>query len=70
LTLRYSVTNHRVKLVVHGGLAESGKLKPGPGLVDVRWVEPAELGARAFSSAGRRVIRWIHGNLSHLSLPS
>ena len=40
-TLTYSVTNHRVKLTAHLARAEGGVPKPGPGLVDARWVEPA-----------------------------
>jgi A/G-specific adenine glycosylase len=58
-TIRYSVTNHRVKLIVHLAKALSGTPKPGPGLVDVRWVEPEKLGEFTFSSAGRRLIDWI-----------
>jgi A/G-specific adenine glycosylase len=59
-SLTYSVTNHRVKLNAHLARARAGLLKPGPGLVDARWVEPAELGRYTFSSASRRVIAWIH----------
>jgi A/G-specific adenine glycosylase len=58
-SLTYSVTNHRVKLSAHLARARAGALKPGPGLVDARWVEPAELGQYTFSSASRRVIAWI-----------
>jgi A/G-specific adenine glycosylase len=59
-TFRYSVTNHRVKLIVHVGTARSGELRPGPNLVDARWVEPATLTSYTFSSAGRRLIDWIN----------
>ena len=31
--------------------------RPGPGLVDARWVEPERLGDYTFSSAGRRADR-------------
>ncbi len=58
-TLKYSVTNHRVKLIAHVGQAPSGTAKPGPGLVDARWARPDELSLYTFSSAGRRLIEWI-----------
>ena len=58
--LIYSVTNHRVKLSAHLAEAPAGILKPGPGLVDARWVEPARLGQYTFSSANRRLIAWIN----------
>jgi A/G-specific adenine glycosylase len=57
---RYSVTNHRVKLIVHRAAARSGELRSGPNLVDARWVEPATLRSYTFSSAGRRLIAWIN----------
>ena len=57
--LTYSVTNHRVKLSAYLAEARAGILKPGPGLVDARWVEPAKLGEYTFSSASRRLIAWI-----------
>jgi A/G-specific adenine glycosylase len=59
-TIAYSVTRHRVKLIVHLAQALSGTPKPGPGLVDVRWIEPARLGELTFSSAGRRLSAWIN----------
>ena len=58
-TIAYSVTKHRVKLLVHLARASSGDAVPGPGLTDARWVRPEELGDYTFSSAGRRVIAWI-----------
>jgi A/G-specific adenine glycosylase len=64
MTLRYSVTNHRVKLIVHLGEALGGKLEPGAGFVGASWVEPRELRQRTFSSAGRRLISWIEQNLN------
>ena len=63
-TITYSVTNHRVKLIVHLAKAIKGNPKPGPGLVDVRWVEPVKLVEYTFSSPGRRLIAWINQNLS------
>jgi A/G-specific adenine glycosylase len=58
--LTYSVTNHRVKLSAHLADARAGILKPGPGLVDARWVEPSRLSEHTFSSASRRLIAWIN----------
>jgi A/G-specific adenine glycosylase len=58
-TVTYSVTNHRVRLLVHLGEPESGSPRPGPGLVHARWVEPAKLPEYTFSSAGRRIIAWL-----------
>ncbi|MFI5456309.1 MAG: A/G-specific adenine glycosylase [Isosphaerales bacterium] len=59
-TIRYSVTNHRVELIVHLAKALSATPQPGPGLVDARWVEPRNLSDYTFSSAGRRLIAWIN----------
>jgi A/G-specific adenine glycosylase len=61
-TIRYSVTNHRVTLIVHVASAPDATPKPGPGLVDARWVERRELGEYTFSSAGRRLLAWINGD--------
>jgi A/G-specific adenine glycosylase len=58
--LKYSVTNHRVSLSAHVALAREGAPRPGPGLVDARWVEPAALSEYTFSSASRRLIAWIN----------
>ncbi len=58
-TIAYSVTKHRVKMIVHLAEALSGDALPGPGLVDARWVEPERLGDYTFSSAGRRLIAWF-----------
>jgi A/G-specific adenine glycosylase len=58
--LTYIVTNHRVKLSAHLAKVRAGSLKPGPGLVDARWVEPAKLSEYTFSSATRRLIAWIN----------
>jgi A/G-specific adenine glycosylase len=61
-TLSYSVTNHRVKLIVHMAKALSGTPAPGPGLIDTRWIEPERLSDHTFSSVGRRLIVWINQN--------
>jgi A/G-specific adenine glycosylase len=66
-TIAYSVTHHRVKLIVHVAEALWGSVAPGPGLVDVRWVEPTRLGEFTFSSAGRRLIAWINERPQRLS---
>jgi A/G-specific adenine glycosylase len=58
-TITYSVTKHRVKLIVHLAEASEGDATPGPGLVEARWVEPERLGDYTFSSAGRRLIAWV-----------
>jgi A/G-specific adenine glycosylase len=65
-TLKYSVTNHRVELTAHLGEARSGTVKPGPGLVDARWVRPDELSRYTFSSAGRKLIAWITSDPARL----
>ncbi len=59
-TLRYSVTNYRVKLVVHLAIAQAGILRPGPNLVDARWVDPEALGQYTFGTAGRQLSMWIN----------
>ena len=61
-TIAYSVTKHRVKMIVHLAKASPGDAVPGPGLVDARWVEPEKLGDYTFSSAGRRLIAWLIEN--------
>ena len=58
-TIAYSVTKHRVKLIVHLASADSGDARPGPGLVDARWILPRALGDFTFSSPNRRLIVWI-----------
>jgi A/G-specific adenine glycosylase len=60
-TIRYSVTNHRVTLVAHLASARAANPRPGPGLVDARWVAPAELDRYTFSAAGRRLVAWLRG---------
>jgi A/G-specific adenine glycosylase len=68
-TLKYSVTNHRVELIAQVGHALSGTAKPGPGLIDARWVRPDELSQYTFSSAGRRLIEWIKQDPARLQPP-
>jgi A/G-specific adenine glycosylase len=58
-TINYSVTKHRVKLLVHLAEAPSGDATPGSGLIDARWARLEELGDYTFSSAGRCLIAWI-----------
>ncbi len=58
-TIAYSVTKHRVKLIVHLAQARSGDLRAGPGFLGARWVEPGRLGEYTFSSPNRRLIGWI-----------
>ncbi|MGO9463363.1 MAG: A/G-specific adenine glycosylase [Isosphaeraceae bacterium] len=65
-TLKYSVTNHRVKLIARVGQALDGIARAGPGLVDARWALPIELSEYTFSSAGRRLIEWIRQDPSRL----
>ena len=54
-TLAYGVTRHRVRLYAHKALALSGEPRPGPGLSEVRWVEPAALADLTLGSAARRL---------------
>jgi A/G-specific adenine glycosylase len=56
----YSVTKHRVNLIAHLAQAPAATPRPGPGLVDARWAEPAALGQYTFSSPSRRLIAWIN----------
>ncbi len=58
-TLRFGVTHHRVTLTAHRATALSGTLRPGPGLIDARWVEPERLSDYTFGSAGRRLVRGV-----------
>jgi A/G-specific adenine glycosylase len=59
-TLRYIVTRHRVKVFVHIGEWQTGRLHHGPNLIDARWVEPRLLAQYTFSAAGRRLSDWIN----------
>jgi A/G-specific adenine glycosylase len=65
-TVRFSVTNHQVTLSAHRATACSQDLKPGPGLIDARWVEAGSLSDYTFSSGGRRLIAWINDNPQRL----
>ncbi len=58
-TISYTVTKHRVKLIVHLATPRSGDATPGPGLERARWVEPERLRDYTFSSASRRLIAWL-----------
>jgi A/G-specific adenine glycosylase len=58
-TIAYSVTKHRVKLIVHLAEAQSGDLRAAPGFSGARWVELPRLGEFTFSSPNRRLIGWI-----------
>jgi A/G-specific adenine glycosylase len=62
LTIRYGVTNYRVTLEVSRGEARSGRPRPGPGLIDARWVDLARLADYTFSSAGRRILSSVIGH--------
>ena len=66
-TIAYSVTKHRVKMIVH--LARRHRAMPSRARAwsSARWVEPERLGEYTFSSAGRRLIAWI---TSSLRIPS
>ena len=61
--LTYAVTRHRVVLRVHLAHACSGSLRPGPGLVDARWVSTSELAELPLSSATRKLAAWLHQHL-------
>lgn len=67
-TLTYAVTRHRVVLRVHLAHACSGSLKPGPGLVDARWVATSELGELPLGSAARKLAAWIHQHFQDLAV--
>jgi A/G-specific adenine glycosylase len=59
-TLRFSVTNHRVTLIAHLATARAGTPRPGPGLVDVGWIDRSRLNEFTFSSPSRRLIAWLN----------
>jgi hypothetical protein len=58
--LRFSVTNHRVALIAHLATARAGTPRPGPGLVDVGWIDRSRLNEFTFSSPSRRLIAWLN----------
>ena len=58
-SLTYAVTKFRVHLRVHLATAVSGKLKPGPGLADVRFTPLIALGEFPLGSATRKLVTWI-----------
>ena len=55
-TIRYGVTSYRVTMEVSLGEVRSGEPRPGPGLIDARWVPARSLRTFTFSSASRRLI--------------
>jgi A/G-specific adenine glycosylase len=57
--LTYVVTRHQVVLRVHLAKASSGSLRPGPGMVDARWITTSELSELPVSSATRRLAAWL-----------
>ncbi len=57
-TIRFGVTKHRVVLDAHLAAWEHGEPRPGPGLDQACWVEPAELAALPLGSAQRRLASW------------
>lgn len=56
--VRFGVTKHRVDLSAHPGTWLEHEPRPGPGLVEVRWVPPDHLGELTFGSAQRRLASW------------
>ena len=57
--ITYAVTKHRVRLRVHIAEAVSGRLKPGPGFADARFIAPGTLAELPLGSAARRLATWI-----------
>jgi A/G-specific adenine glycosylase len=58
LTIRYTVTRHRVTLDAYRAVGQSERLVPGPGLVQAAWVSPEDLSHYPFGSAHRRLTAW------------
>jgi A/G-specific adenine glycosylase len=69
-TVRFSVTNHRVKLSVHRAQAPSGDLSLASGLINARWETPERLSQSTFSSASRRIIAWLNEKPSRILFES
>lgn len=59
--VRFGVTRHRVTLTAHLGQAHGGDPRPGPGLVEARWVAAHELATLPRGSATRRLAAWAAG---------
>ncbi|WP_422926700.1 A/G-specific adenine glycosylase [Singulisphaera sp. PoT] len=61
-SLSYGVTKHKVQLDAYSARGLSESLKPGPKLMDARWVRPEELVEYPLGSAGRKLRVWIAKN--------
>ena len=59
--LRFGVTRHRVTLSAHRGRAGGCVPRPGPGLVEARWVDESEASTLPRGAATRRVAAWASG---------
>jgi A/G-specific adenine glycosylase len=57
--LTYSVTKHRVTLHVRMAGNPRGAATPGPGLVDVQWVDASAIAKLPFTAPARRIAAWI-----------
>lgn len=60
-TIKFGVTTHRVTLEAHPGTWLEGDPRPGPGLVDAAWAEPADLGRYTLGSATRKLVARLFG---------
>ncbi len=58
-TVNYGVTRHRVRLDAHRARGLSESLAPGHGMARADWERPERLVDYSFSSAGRRLIKWV-----------
>jgi A/G-specific adenine glycosylase len=58
LTVRHSVTHHRITLDVFRCTASHGKARP-VGAAALAWVEPSALGELAMPAAHRRIALWL-----------
>ncbi len=66
-TLIYSVTRHRVVLRAYRAQSCSGRLRPGPGMADARWVTPELLAELPLGSAARKLAAWVHQHFQELT---
>lgn len=57
--LKYSVTKHRVTLHVRQAGNPRGIPTPGPGLVEVRWVDAEGIAKLPMTAPARRIAGWI-----------
>lgn len=67
-TIRFGVTKHRVTLVAHAAEGLGEPTRPGPGLVEAAWAGLADLEARTFGSASRRLVAWARAHAAELGL--